>query len=615
MRRVLNPGLTEKIGLLAFATAIFVAVGSLGVVAISLRLDLDERVRRQVQQDGAALSALVAQQREVMGAAVNAAATGPLLRATLSAPDIDASTLSGIAESERTSLGGDLVALLDADGYVRASSPDMRIDRLLKPEDDLQDQPVRLIGDRVYLTTIRAVDVGTTRIGYLFSARELSNAFLNAFREERGSEAVLIADGAIRNHTLSARWAAAIRKSAPRITAKVEALESDEGSLLASRIELGPSISAVLLRDPGAEFSGFARTLFLLIAVGGVSACIAGLFGLVMARRISRPLRELTGIASRVVRDGDFSQRINLNSSGEVGELAAAFGAMMNKFREVLTALGDSANMLRSAADELSVTVTDQENAISKQTSALQETHATVEQIKESSALAAERAGAVLAVAARADEVSLSGEESVEGSARGLTEMRSQVLEIANRMNALAERTQQIGSITYTVKDLADQSDVLALNAAIEAVRAGEHGRTFTLVAREIRNLAGESIAATERVKKILDDVALSIEQAVEITEAGVSNMEVRLNQVRAAGESLKELSGIVKQNSAAIRQIADTVWQQNAGIVRIFDALGALAHIADDSTLRLEATAQAATKLQQASAGVSHLLASYRIQ
>ena len=175
----------------------------------------------------------------------------------------------------------------------------------------------------------------------------------------------------------------------------------------------------------------------------------------------------------------------------------------------------------------------------------------------------------MLKVAERADDIGRSGEQAIEQTLGGLTEIRSQVDAIAQKIGELAERTRQIGLITETVKDLADQSNMLALNAAIEAVRSGEHGKGFSVVAREIRSLADQSIQATNRVREILEDITAAIRTAVAITEKGSQKMESSLIQVRTSGENLRELSGIVKENSAAVRQIAAAVNQQNAGITR----------------------------------------------
>src|SRR5205807_7876883 len=115
-----------------------------------------------------------------------------------------------------------------------------------------------------------------------------------------------------------------------------------------------------------------------------------------------------------------------------------------------------------------------------------------------------------------------------------------------HKITQLSERTQQIGGITQTVKDLADQSNMLALNAAIEAVRSGEHGKGFAVVAREIRSLADQSIQATNRVREILEDISGAIRSAVQITEAGKQRMESGLVQMKSSGENLRELSSIV---------------------------------------------------------------------
>ncbi|HEX8705950.1 MAG TPA: methyl-accepting chemotaxis protein, partial [Myxococcaceae bacterium] len=168
--------------------------------------------------------------------------------------------------------------------------------------------------------------------------------------------------------------------------------------------------------------------------------------------------------------------------------------------------------------------------------------------------------------------------------------------------------------ITQTVKDLADQSHMLALNAAIEAVRSGEHGKGFGVVAREIRSLADRSIRATSQVRDLLADVSNAIANTVRITEQGARRMEAGLSQVRHSGDTLRALSAIVRDSSASVRQIAHTVNQQTAGIEQIFTAVIELNSLMDGTLERITATSNAVGSLRAHSDRVSQVVSDYQI-
>jgi methyl-accepting chemotaxis protein len=217
-------------------------------------------------------------------------------------------------------------------------------------------------------------------------------------------------------------------------------------------------------------------------------------------------------------------------------------------------------------------------------------------------------------VAKRADEIGRSGELAVSQSLGSLADIGAQVGQIAQQIGELRERTLLIGRITDAVKDLADKSNMLALNAAIEAVRSGEHGRGFAVVAREIRSLADQSIQATHRVREILDDLGEAIRSAVSITEKGAQKIEGSLVQVTASGESLRQLSSIVKDNASAVRQIAAAVGQQSAGISQIFAAVNDLDQMMDETVSRLEHTGMSVDTLRAVSERVATVVASFRV-
>ena len=346
-------------------------------------------------------------------------------------------------------------------------------------------------------------------------------------------------------------------------------------------------------------------TLLALLAALGIAVLVV--------RGFVAPLRRLTHVASRIV-EGDLTQKVEVTTNDEVGELALAFAQMVEKLKEVLVALQESVRLLTNAGSELGTSTAEQSETITRQATALQETQVTAQEIKQTSLLASQKAEMVLKLTEKADAVSSQGEAAIERSLGGLTDIRAQVDEIAKRISQLSDRTQQIGGITQTVKDLADQSNMLALNAAIEAVRSGEHGKGFAVVAREIRSLADQSIQATNRVREILEDIGGAIRATVSITERGSQKIEGGLAQVKASGENLRELSTIVKDNSAAVRQIAAAVSQQNAGITQIFSAVTDQTRMMDETMRRLETTTQAASVLKDLSQRVSDVVRRFRV-
>ncbi|MBJ6761537.1 methyl-accepting chemotaxis protein [Myxococcaceae bacterium JPH2] len=369
------------------------------------------------------------------------------------------------------------------------------------------------------------------------------------------------------------------------------------------------------LVDPDEAYAPLiqARAIVLSLTALFVAAAVAGSW--LLARGFIRPIRALSEVMLHVVKEGDLSRKLDLEvGQDELGELAGAFLQLMASLRETAGSLNRATRVLSDTVAELQRTSEAQERNVSRQAAALQETQVTAQEIKQTSMLASEKADAVLSVAARAEEVGRAGEGALRESMGGFQALSEQVGQMAQRIAQLNERTQQIGGITQTVKDLADQSNMLALNAAIEAVRSGEHGKGFGVVAREIRSLADQSIQATERVRDILGDLGNAILSAAKMTEQGYVRVTEGLEQVSATGQHLNELATIIQDNASAVRQIAGAVNQQNAGIAQIFTAVTDLSGMMDETQAGLKATTEAARRLQEVTSQMEGVARAYRI-
>jgi len=373
-----------------------------------------------------------------------------------------------------------------------------------------------------------------------------------------------------------------------------------------------------------------------LLAVGAVSAGVLA-FGIGIALLIGTvlvaPIRKLTD-AARQIADGDLvSAELALGGKDEVARMAAQFhegqdghdrdeihqlagscARMLGSLRDASTTLHESAQLLETSVSRLTAAAGEHSETIAKQATALRQAQVTAQGFKQAADEAAQQAGAVLTVAAQADELSRSGEESIEQSLSGLGQIRTRVEDIARGIVQQSERTLQIRGITDTVKDLADQSHVLALNAAIEAARAGQHGAGFGVVAKEIRALADQSIRGTRQVQELLAEIARTTRATVSITESGVHEIEGGLGRVKASGEKLRALSRIVVDSSSAAREIAAAVDKQTSGIGELSTAVNDLSEMMDETMRRVESTNGAVSVVKAVSEKVMKVAGRYRL-
>lgn len=233
-------------------------------------------------------------------------------------------------------------------------------------------------------------------------------------------------------------------------------------------------------------------------------------------------------------------------------------------------------------ATEFSAQIAD---GASKQSQSLTETTRTMDEVRLAANDTAERAGDVARRARDSVRVSDEGAEAVATIAEAMEEIRTRVGDTATDILTLSERTQQIGEITRTVRQLAERSKLLALNASIEAARAGEHGKGFGVVADEVRTLSERSQEATAQVEKVLGEIRDATNAAVSASDEGTKVVEHGLKLTGFAGEVIRSLTETIREASRAAQEIAASAEQERAGIDHIAMSMSDVNAAADDLT------------------------------
>jgi methyl-accepting chemotaxis protein len=152
--------------------------------------------------------------------------------------------------------------------------------------------------------------------------------------------------------------------------------------------------------------------------------------------------------------------------------------------------------------------------------------------------------------------------------------IRQQAEAVAENIVTLSEKTQAVGEIIANVNDIAEQSNLLALNAAIEAAAAGDHGRRFSVVANELKNLADQSKASTIQVRTILNEIQKGINTSVMLTEEAVKRVEVGKQQADVAEHTIRQMSETTIASVQAFQQIVAATNQQQIGFEQVTQAL-----------------------------------------
>jgi methyl-accepting chemotaxis protein len=244
----------------------------------------------------------------------------------------------------------------------------------------------------------------------------------------------------------------------------------------------------------------------------------------------------------------------------------------------------------------------------------VQQITTTMEEISRTGAQINEKARQVSTSAEATSSAGVSGLQAMNSMKKSMESIREQAEAVAENIVTLSERTQLIGDIIASVNDLTEQSNLLALNAAIEAAAAGEHGRSFTVVANEMKNLADQSKEATVQIRGILGDIQRGINSSVMLTEESVKRVESGKQQVGSAEETIRQLADSIIQSVQAFQQILAMTNQQQIGVEQVTHGL-------QNIRISAEQTAQGVNQLETATASLNNLglqlrqsMESYRI-
>jgi methyl-accepting chemotaxis protein len=206
-------------------------------------------------------------------------------------------------------------------------------------------------------------------------------------------------------------------------------------------------------------------------------------------------------------------------------------------------------------------------NFVTETSSSMVEMSASIAQVEANAARSYEL---TLAVAEAAE----SGMRSVGETIDGMEQIRHSVVEWNAVVGRLGDRSAAIGKILNVIEDVAEQTNLLALNAAILAAQAGEHGKGFSVVAAEIRELSERTASSTRDIANLIGSVQQEVANALAAMVGAGRMVEQGVTLSHQAGRELNHILESATKASEMGKEIASATREQAEGSATVTTAV-----------------------------------------
>ena len=319
----------------------------------------------------------------------------------------------------------------------------------------------------------------------------------------------------------------------------------------------------------------------------GISADVASFKGVFMQvlsdfetaiTTTSSYIDEIEAVLGQLAK-GDLRANISREYIGTFDLIKTSVNEISSTLHNTMSEITQSSEQVLLGATQISSSAIDLASGAQEQTEAVHDLNQVIEAINAQTQANAQSA---------ADANELSG-KSTENAQAGNEAMKRMV----DAMMQIKASSDDISKIVETIENIAFQTNLLALNASVEAARAGEHGKGFSVVAEEVRSLAGRSQTAAKETTGLIAD-------SISRVESGSAIAKTTAESLNAIVDSAAGVLDIISGISKASKEQAEGIANVSSGIAKISSVTQTNSAVSQETAAASEQLSSQAELLRQ---------------
>lgn len=423
------------------------------------------------------------------------------------------------------------------------------------------------------------------------SNSSISEAF-TAYRDQVAQlEAILLdtRDAAMANDT------AAVTKATDSVYAKVQEVEAAETIYM-------DLLHQELSIDMGQLTTTLSTNQLILYIMLAVFLVFTIIIFIVVNRSISSPAKNATSHLNQIINkiqndEGDLTERIEIKTVDEVGQLVAGVNKFIDELQSVMQKIKNQSSVMQESVNAITSEIGSSNDNASNVSAAMEELAASMEEVsatvisleesaegiftsaEEMSKKAEDGTIFVKEIKKRANDIredTIKGKQDTDGMIRNIRGLLEESIENSRSV-------EKINELTGDILEISSQTNLLALNASIEAARAGEAGKGFAVVADEIRVLADNSRDTANNIQNIsgmvtkaVETLANNADEMLQFINGTVLNDYDKFvnvaNQYHADAESMNQILNEFSQQATELEVTTGTMKSGIDGIAQTVD-------------------------------------------